>query len=498
MDGIVLEMRDLDKQYPGVHALKSLDLELRAGEVHALLGENGAGKSTLMKIIGGEIRADSGSLFLLGAKLPENYNTSIARNFGISMVYQELSLVPSLTVAENIFLGTFSKGSPFSRMKWKETFKQAQKQVDSFGLDIDVRAKVNDLGIASQQLVEILRATIGTPRVLLLDEPTSALSSTEIETLFEKIIKPMKKKGVSIVFISHKLEETFSIADTVTVMRDGEKVGTLAVRDATEDKIISMMVGRRIEKRYVKRKTPIGEVIMSVEGLAKEGLVENCSFHVCSGEIVGFAGLMGAGRTEMAKTLAGIYTPDAGKIMIKGKNVAIKNPKQAIHAGLGYLSENRHEGLVLQLPISPNITLANFREVFRHGILRSGIESGIGGEYIDKFSIEAWGEQQQVKTLSGGNQQKVAIARWVYANTDVFIMDEPTRGIDIGAKVEVYQIMGQLVHEGKAIILISSELPEVMNLSDRIYVMYHGAIVDTLDGDDFDTERIMRSSTGMR
>jgi ABC-type sugar transport system ATPase subunit len=493
-----LVVHNLDKQYPGVHALKNLDLEIFEGEVHALLGENGAGKSTFMKIIGGEIHKDQGEIFLGENKVPDHYNTSVARSLGIAMVYQELSLVPAMTVAENIYLRQFAIGSPFGITKWKDIFKQADDLVSSFDLSIDVRAKVKDLGIATQQLVEILRATVGNPKVLLLDEPTSALAQNEIETLFDKIIRPMKARGVSIIFISHKLDESFAIADRITVMRDGEKVGTTNVDDTNEDKIISMMVGRQIEEKYFKRNAQINEIVLGVDKLSKQGLIHNCSFSVRAGEIVGISGLMGAGRTELAKTLSGIISPDSGTITLHGNSYIFKSPDQAIKKGIGYLNEDRHEGLVLQQSISPNITLANFSEIFSHGVLNRSTESEIGNKYIKEFSIEAWGEKQIVKNLSGGNQQKVAIARWVYANTEIFIMDEPTRGIDVGAKVEVYRIMDALVQAGKAIILISSELPEIMSLADRIYVMYNGTIVDELERKEFNEERIMRSSAGMR
>jgi len=492
----ILEIKSLSKSFPGVHALKNINFNLKKGEIHALVGENGAGKSTFLKILSGNIQANTGTIYFKGEKIKIK-NTKMAKNIGISMVYQELNLIPYLSVAENIFLGKyFYKNKLFSIIDWTTTLNKAKEEFDKYGLDIDIRKNINKLSIGQQQLVEIVRSISKDVKVLLLDEPTSALSKEEIDILFNNIIKNMKNKGTSVIYVSHRLEEVFEIADRVTVFRDGEKIKTLNIEKTDEDELIKLMVGRKIKERYIKAKTTKGKTILKVENLTAKGLIKDCSIDVRKREIVGVAGLMGSGRTEFAKTLVGLYKKDGGRILKNGKEVNIKNPREALNAGIAYLGENRSEGLVYPLNVCSNITLSNFREIFNKGILNKNKENTVGEEFIDRLNIETPSVKQKVIFLSGGNQQKVILARLIYTNTDVFVLDEPTRGIDVGAKIEVYDLINELLKNDKSIILISSELPEIVNLSDRVFVMYKGTIVAEYFGDEITQENIIRSATG--
>lgn len=489
----VLEINGLSKSFPGVKALDRIDFSLKKGEVHALIGENGAGKSTFLKILGGSLEPDDGTLIYDGKEVVIR-NTEMARNIGISMAYQELSLVPSLSVAENIFLGNyFYKGNSLV-IDWDKTYQEAEKIVTKYGLDIDVRKKVSSLGVGQQQLVEIIRAISKDVKVLLLDEPTSALSKDEIDVLLNIIIKSMKEKGTAIIYISHRMEEAMEIADRVTVFRDGQKVKTLTISETNEDKLIELMVGRQIEERYVKQRIAIGEELLSVKNLRVTGLINHCNLTVRRGEIVGVAGLMGAGRTEFAKALIGLYAKDDGQVLVKGREVQITNPKQALAHGVAYLAESRSESMVYPLNIAQNITLANLNEAFHRGVLNKKKELSDGEKFVKQLDIETPHVRQKVRNLSGGNQQKVVLARLIYSNVDVFILDEPTRGIDVGAKVEVYNLIAKLLEANKAVILISSELPEIVSLSDRVYVMYKGSIVAEYSGEQITQENIMRSA----
>jgi ribose transport system ATP-binding protein len=494
-DAPILDVRGLNKSFPGVHALKDFDLRLERGEVHAIVGENGAGKSTFLKILSGELHPDAGAIQFDGKEVAIR-NTKAARTMGIGMVYQEVTLVPTLSVAENVFLGAPPKRGPLGAIDWATMYRQAEQRLGEYGVIADVQRQAREYGVGQQQLIETVRALSPELRLLMLDEPTSALSQEQIQILFDDVIRPMRKQGITVIYISHRLDEIFEIADNVTVMRDGEKIRTMPVNQTDEDTIIQLMVGREIEQRYVKEPAEQGEELLRVEHIRAEGLVSDVSLDARSGELVGVAGLMGAGRTEMAKCIAGLFHADGGRIYRNGREVSIKTPRDALENGIAYLAENRNESLVFQLNISPNITLADLSSVFSHGVLDAQRERQVGNRYIRELSIDAQGEWQRVLTLSGGNQQKVALARWLYSNVDVFILDEPTRGIDVGAKVEVYRLMNRILKDGKAIVMISSELPEIVQMSDRVFVLYKGRSVAEHRGADITQETIIRSATG--
>ncbi|MFW6007142.1 MAG: sugar ABC transporter ATP-binding protein [Halanaerobiales bacterium] len=498
----ILEVNSLNKSFPGVQALSEVNFNLKKGETHVIIGENGAGKSTFLNILSGDLKPNSGQIKYDGEKYEAN-NTAEARAQGISMAYQELKLVPSLTVAENILMGDYEyRGkvkAPELVIDWKKTYKKAEKLLKKYNLNIDPGEKLNNLGVGERQLVEIVRAVSKDIKVLLLDEPTSALSKEEVNILFDNIIANMKKEKVSIIYISHRLEEAFQIGDRVTVLRDGKKIKTMDIQDTDEDELIQLMVGRQIDDRYVKIKANIGQESLRVEGLSTENKINNCSFKVNRGEIVGFSGLMGAGRTELAKALMGIIPKTEGEIFIGGEKVKINHPETALEAGLGYLAENREESLIYSLNVAQNITLASLGKIFnksRLKIIDKEEEIKTGKKYVEQLNIDTPDISRKVRFLSGGNQQKVALARWIYRNAEVFILDEPTRGIDVGAKIEVYHLIGQLVKQNKGVILISSELPEIVELCDRTYVMDEGEIAGELTGEDITQEKIMKKATG--
>jgi len=496
VDNTLLKVTALSKSFPGVQALKDINFNLKKGEVHALIGENGAGKSTFLKILSGNIQPDKGTINFEGKNIIIK-NTKMARDIGIGMTYQELSLVPQLSIAENIFLGGyFYKNKLLPFIDWNMIYNKAEEEFDKYRLDIDVRKKANKVGVGQQQLVEIIRTVLKAAKILLLDEPTSALSKKEIDILFNDIINNKKKQGYTIIYVSHKIKEIFEIADRVTVFKDGEKVKTLNLEETDEDELIRLMIGGKIVKRYLKIRTNIGGTVLRVENLTAKGLCKDCSIDVRKREIVGIAGLMGSGRTEFAKTLIGLYKKDEGRIFKNGKEVKIKNPREALDTGIAYLGENRSEGLIYPLNVCFNITLSNFREIFNKGILNKNKENVVGEEFVNKLNIQTPSVKQKVVFLSGGNQQKVILARLIYSNVDVFILDEPTRGIDVGAKIEVYNLINELLKDGKSIILISSELPEILNLSDRVFVMHEGMIVAEYSGDEITPENIIRSAIG--
>jgi ribose transport system ATP-binding protein len=471
---LVLVMQGIRKSFPGVTALDAVDFQLRRGEVHVLLGENGAGKSTLMKILSGAYRKDAGRILLEGREV-EIKHPRHAQELGISTIYQEFNLVGSLSVADNIFLGrelcripgVISEGALRDR---------AVGVLSSLGVDIDPRRPVRSLGIAEQQMVEIAKAISLESKILIMDEPTSALTEREINELFARI-RALKQSGVSIIYISHRLEEIFSIGDRVTVLRDGKQVGTRLTGEATMPALIKMMVDRELTQQFPKAYAPRGEEILRVEGLNRAGVLRNVSFSLYRGEVLGIAGLLGSGRTELARAIFGADPVDSGRVFIRGRLQQARSPRNAINNGLGFLTEDRKaEGLVLALSVKQNVCLPSLERLSRLGFVNRNEEAQLAARYVGDLRIKTTGLDQRVAFLSGGNQQKVVLSKWLACNADVLIFDEPTRGIDVGAKAEIYQLMNQLAASGVGIIMISSELPEVLGMSDRILVMHKGAI----------------------
>jgi len=490
-----LQMKDIRKEFPGVLALDSAHLDVRKGEVHILAGENGAGKSTLMKILAGAYSRDGGTIVLdgqaLGPMTPRQ-----AQDLGISTIYQELNLIPYLSVAENIFLGRepMSKLVP-GKLDWQALRRDAQRILDSLRVAIDARSIVRDLGIAQQQMVEVAKALSVQARVIIMDEPTAALTSQEIENLF-RIIRDVKRQGVAIIYISHRLEEFAQIGDRVTVMRDGATIATLEVQGTPLDELIRLMVGRELSDYYPKLQVDRGPELLRVEGLGRAGVLQDISFTLHEGEILGLSGLMGAGRTEVARAIFALDPMDQGAVYVRGERVRLRTPRQAIRAGIGFVTEDRKgQGLVLPLSVGHNITLASLGLFTRWSRLNLGRERAAVDEYLDKLRIRATGGDQKAVDLSGGNQQKVVLAKWLLSKARIFLFDEPTRGIDVGAKIEVYSLMNELVKAGAGILLITSEMPELLGMSDRILVMRRGAIAGTLDRAEATQEHILSLAT---
>ncbi|GAA6160308.1 sugar ABC transporter ATP-binding protein [Ruegeria sp. HU-ET01832] len=492
----LVDMTGIEKYFPGVHALKTVQFDLFSGEVHALMGENGAGKSTLMKILSGIYQRDGGDL-VIEAKSVSPTTPGEAQDLGIGIIHQELSLMNDLTVAQNIFIGREPRKS-FGRLDEAALNAQTAEIFASMNLSLDPKTLVGSLTIAKQQMVEIAKALSFRSKVLIMDEPTAALNDAEIAELFV-IIRRLKAEGVGIVYISHKMDELKQIADRVTVMRDGEYVGTVGAAETPISQIIAMMVGREVnEKPLDVPDLGDAEVSLEVSGLNRGKEIKDVSFSVQKGEILGFAGLMGAGRTEVARAIFGADGKDSGTIRVHGQEVSIKSPKDAVTAGIGYLSEDRkHFGLATGMNVRDNIALASM-DLFTGtgGVLNDGEISTTAKGYIAQLGIRTPSDVQEVRLLSGGNQQKVVIAKWLLRDCDILIFDEPTRGIDIGAKSEIYKLLEELAEQGKTIIVISSELPEIMRLSHRIAVMCEGRLTGILPGGkDTTQEDIMHLAT---
>lgn len=487
-DNIILRMKNINKRFPGVYALKNVNFELKSGEVHALLGENGAGKSTLIKVLGGIYHAEEGDIEI------EGKNVSIAsvqdaEQNGIAIIHQELVLVPHMSVAENIYLGREVGSGIF--VNRSEMTKNAQKILDDLGMDIDARSLIKDLPIAKQQMVEITKAVSVNSKILVMDEPTSSISDKEVENLF-KIMRDLTKKGVGIVYISHKMSELDEICDRVTVMRDGEYVGTKNVKETAKDELIAMMVGRTLTNYYVRDYGTLGEEILKVVGLSDGDKVNGVDFNIRKGEIVGFAGLVGAGRSETMQAIFGLTQNVTGEIYIQGNKVEINNPEDAIKYGLALVPESRKEqGLYLVQSVKYNTTIEVLKEFIGKFRVNDKRETEITQKYIDLMSTKTPSQAQEIGNLSGGNQQKVMIGRWLATKPKVLILDEPTRGIDVGAKSEIYAIMNNLVKTGVSIIMISSELPEIINMSDRVYVMAGGVVRGCISREEISQESIM-------
>lgn len=488
MNDFVLEMKGITKTFPGVVALDNVSLNVKKGTVHALIGENGAGKSTLMKVLNGVYTTTNGEIFLEGKKLRLN-GVRDAQEKGISTIFQEFNLINTLSVAENIFLGRYTG---VSRINWKETKGQAQDLLKSLGLDFDVNKTVGKLSTAEKQLVEIAKALSYHAKIIVMDEPTSSLTKKEIE-LFFPIIKKLRDDGITVIYISHKLDEIFHICDTVSIMRDGKIVGESHVKDISRDQIIELMVGRSLDMEYPSRTVNPGEVVLHVENLCRGNKLYNITFDLKKGEILGIAGLVGAGRTELAEAIFGADPADTGQIVIHGRKVVIHSTREGKNNSIGMVTEDRKEtGLVLDMSVTKNITITKLDAVKKGVVLRKNKENKVAQEYVDKLNIKTPSINQTLLNLSGGNQQKVVLAKWLFSDAEIMILDEPTRGIDIGAKYEIYCLMNALTEQGKSIIMISSELPEVLSMSDRILVMHKGMIKGELTGKNMTADNVMQ------
>lgn len=494
MEGNLLQMKNVNKRFPGVYALKGVNFELKKGEVHALLGENGAGKSTLMKVLGGIYSIDEGEIYINGEKV-EVKSVKDAQAFGISIIHQELVLVPYMTVAENIYLGRELTGAG-GFVDIKSMIKEAQKLLNSFELKINAASLIAELTVAEQQMVEIIKAISFNSKILVMDEPTSSLTDKEVEFLF-KTIRNLKENGVGIVYISHRMSELFEISDRITVMRDGEYIGTKNTKETTKDELIAMMVGRSLTNYYTRTYNEPGETVLEVKNLKREGILNDVSFYIKKGEILGVAGLMGAGRSEVMRAIFGLDSIDSGEIFVEGKKVNIKNPNDAMDYGIALVPENRkEEGLFLIQSVKFNSTLKVLDKFINLIRVDKKKENDIVNKYVKEMSIKTPSTDQLVGNLSGGNQQKVVIARWLATEPKVLILDEPTRGVDVAAKAEIYLIMNKLVNSGVSIIMISSELPEIINMSDRVMVMANGSVSGQLVRGEFTQEKIMHYATG--
>ena len=490
----ILQLRGITKTFPGVRALNDVQFDLRAGEVHALMGENGAGKSTLIKVLCGIYQRDSGTIEYFGKEV--NFeNIAQSQDAGISVIHQELNMMNHLTVAQNMFIGQEIMKNGFIDDKAME--EQARIQFEKMGVHIDPSAKLGSLTVGKQQMVEIAKAVSRDCKLLVLDEPTAALTLPEVEELF-KIMNDMKAKGIGMIYISHRMDEITRISDRVTVMRDGEYVGTVDTASVTKDDIVKMMVGRVImgEQKACSTCPADAPVILEVEDLCAGKEVQHVSFNLKKGEILGFAGLMGAGRTEVVRALYSADPKQSGTIKLNGKKVKIKTPEHAVKNGICYLSEDRKRfGLMLDKSVTENSAIASVSDFVRFGLIQDGKMRETSRNFNEKLRTKTPHMEQQLKNLSGGNQQKVIIARWLMKNSDIFIFDEPTRGIDVGAKSEIYRLMEDLVSQGKSIIMISSELPEVLRMSDRIIVMCEGRKTGELDIAEATQENIMQLAT---
>ncbi len=471
MNEDILVMKDITKTFPGVVALSDVSLSVKKGEVHALVGENGAGKSTLMKILNGVYQADSGQIILRGKETVIK-DTTDARRKGMGLVFQEFNLVNSLSVTENIFMNRLEKSH--GRIDWRAMTKKAQNLLDGYGFNFDAKAKVESLSAAQKQLVEIAKVLSFNAEIVVMDEPTSSLTNAETEILMG-IIRKLRQEGSSIIYISHKLEEVFRLCDTTTVLRDGHVIDSKPTNQFTRDEIIEKMVGRSVSAEYPKKACRIGEVVLEAENITRNGIINNISFKLHKREILGFAGLVGSGRTDLAEAIFGAERYDSGEIKINGKKVEIHSTNQGKSNGIGLLTEDRKEtGLVLGYDLVKNITVTNLDKVKRKRMISRQLEETFVNKLSKELSIKTPSLKQLAMNLSGGNQQKVVFAKWLFSDADILILDEPTRGIDVGAKFEIYQLMNWLAENGKAIIMISSELPEVLGMSDRVIVLSGG------------------------
>jgi len=490
MSDNLLEMKGITKIYPGVVALDRVNFSVKPGEVHALLGENGAGKSTLIKILAGAEVRDEGEIWFDG-QLYDLYSPHDAIEMGISVIYQEFNLVNKMTVEENIFLGREHRNGIF--VDKKAMIQKAREVMEPLGGDIDPRVKVSSLSVAYQQIVEIAKAVLNRAKLIVMDEPSAALSLNELEILF-KLIRRLKGEGTSIIYISHRLEEVFEIADRVSVFRDGKYVATKLVPETNKDELITLMVGRELSGEYPQNDQKSDEVILKVEGITNDKL-RNISFALYRNEILGITGLVGAGRTELLRAIFGA-DPFIGDIYVKGEKVDIRSPQDAIGHGISYLPEDRKQnGILLEMPVRFNMSIASLKKYSRSGFVNRALENEAVQKFVDAIRIKTPDLEQKAKNLSGGNQQKVILGKWLACDSDIIIFDEPTRGIDVGAKQEIYLLMNLLVQQGKSIILVSSELPEIIGMCDRVLVMNEGVVTAELDKRELSQELILTKAS---
>ncbi|MGP4106470.1 sugar ABC transporter ATP-binding protein [Virgibacillus sp. L01] len=492
----LVEMNGIDKSFSGNQVLNGVNFNVQKGEVHALMGENGAGKSTLIKVLTGIHKRDNGVIKVNGKEVDFS-NPKQAEKEGILVIHQELNIIPHLTVTENMFLGKDITYPKTGILNTKEMKKQTEASLQALGVtNIHPDDTAGDLSVGKQQMVEIARALSTNAELIVMDEPTAALTEREIDNLF-RVVESLQNRGVAIIYISHRMEEIFKICDRVTILRDGTYIGTENISDTSFEAIVKMMVGRELGERFPERPNAVGDVIFEVKNLERKGLFSDISFHVNKGEILGVSGLMGAGRTEIMEAIFGYEKKNNGTVFLDGKKLAIKHPRDAVRAGIGFISEDRKvKGLVINTSIRENISLPNMKAVSKNGIVSAKKERDLVTDLIKRLHVKTTGGEQEVKSLSGGNQQKIVIAKWLGINPKLLILDEPTRGVDVGAKKEIYNIMNELTKNGVAIIMISSELPEILGVSDRIMVIHEGKITQTMDRHEADQEKIMTAATG--
>lgn len=489
-----IEMRGIDKSFGSNQVLKQAGFTLESGEVHALMGENGAGKSTLMKILTGVYTKDAGTVLVDGKEV--NYkNPQEAEKAGIVFIYQELNVMFDLTVEENLFMGKEIHGK-FGICDKKAMQKKAQEALNTLGVNISPKTVMSELSVGQQQMVEICKALMADAKVIIMDEPTAALTQSETVALF-KVIESLRKKGVSMVYISHRMEEIFELCDRITVLRDGSYIGVKNIPETNMNEIVKMMIGREIGERYPSRDVKIGKEVLKVKGLTRKGTFHDVSFSVRAGEVLGVSGLMGAGRTEIMQAIFGNLSYESGTIEIDGEEVKISNPRQAMEHGIGFITEDRKtEGLMLDKSIRENISLCNLGRISKSSVISKEAEKDMVAEAIKDLHIKCFGPFHECNNLSGGNQQKVVLAKWILTNPKILILDEPTRGVDIGAKKEIYNIINKLAAQGVAIIMVSSELPEVLGMSDNIMVVREGEVRGIISYEEANQERVMTLAMG--
>lgn len=491
-NNVILKMENITKTFPGVVALNNVSIDLRKAEVLGILGENGAGKSTLIKVLAGNYIKDSGTI-TIEDKETEFKSTGEAMGAGIRVIYQELNTMENLSVAENIFLGEQETKSAFNIIDWKKMYKKSKKILEQLNVDVNPNCIMEDLSVSEKQVVEIAKAISKKAKILVMDEPTAALSEEDKESLFE-IIKTLKETGVSIIYISHRLKEIFEITDRVTVLRDGKKVGTVTTSESDSNQLVTMMVGRDIQEMYPKREVPIREVIISAENLVAEG-IKDVSFELRKGEILGIFGLLGSGKTNLVKSLFGANPIKSGKIYVNDKEITIKKPWQARDNKIGLVPVDRKlDGLAIMLGVKENITLANIQDLGKGFLIKKSVEKEKAQRWVDNLDISTPSLNKEVNSLSGGNQQKVVLARWLESGSKIIILNEPTRGIDVGTKIEIYKLMQDLCEKGAAIIMISSELPEILSIADRILVISKGRITGEFKSGEASEEDLMHTA----